>query len=389
MTGSGTVTVNFTLAAGAGTAAGRVVDVNGAPIPGATVFFNGGAPTVPKATTDTAGRYTFPAASLPAGSYQVTATAPGFGVSLPIPVVISGSATVSVPDITLGPAVNGTLGGLVTGSGTTTPAAGVTVTVTNTATNQAVTPAPTTTAATAAAPDGSGPINYGPISLPQGSYTVSVSQGGVSSPVQTVSVPGNGFARADFTGAAGLQPLHTFAAGFQFVSTPYNYSALGFDGLFGTRNTAPAGTTPNGNRSNVAVWNPLAGAYALDPASPADALRPGVGYWVYLKNAVPVTNAGTALTGTVSVGLNPSWNQIGVPNPAGVLLSSLTFTAANGTPYSFADAAGSTYHLISGTLYSFDGTAYQPVSPGATLQPWQAYWIRVYTPVTMNIPTGK
>ena len=384
------VTVNFTLAPGAGSATGRVVDTSGAPIPGAKVFFNGGAGAVLSATTDSTGTYAFPTGTLPSGSYTVTATATGYGASPPIQVVITSAAVTQVPDITLGVAVNGTLGGLVTSSSSTTPAGGVTITIINTATGQAaVTTAPVSSATATAAPDGSGSINYGPISLPQGTYTVTATQGGISTATQTITVPPNGFARADFTGAAGLQPLYTFPAGIQFVSTPYNYTSLGFDGLFGVKNTAPSGATPNGNRSSVAVWNPLVGAYALDPTPPADALRPGVGYWVYLKNAMPVTSAGTALTGSVSVQLNPAWNQIGVPNPAGVPVSSLTFTGSNGTAYSFADAASSTYHLISGTLYSYNGTAYQPVSSGATLQPWQAYWIRVYTPVTVNIPTGK
>jgi len=385
-----TLTVNFKLAPGAGSATGRVVDTNGAPIVGATVFFNGGGLTTPAtATTLANGTYTFAPSSLPAGSYQVTATAPGFGASTPILVVITSAATTTVQDIALNVAVNGTLGGLVTASGSTTPLAGVTITIVNTATGQAITPAPTSVGTTAAAPDGSGTINYGPVTLPQGTYTVTATANGVSSAAQTVTIPANGFARIDFTGTASLQPLHTFAAGFQFVSTPYDYSALGFDGLFGPLNTAPAGTASNGNRSHVAVWNPLVGAYALDPTAPADALRPGVGYWVYLKNATPVTQIGKPLTGSVSVALNPAWNQIGVPSTSGVPAGSLTFTGTNGTTYNFADASSSTYHLISGTLYSYDGSAYQPVGSGATLQPWQAYWIRVYTPVTMNIPTGK
>ena len=390
VTSGATLTVNFKLAPGAGSATGRVIDTNGNPISGATVFFNGGGLAKPAtATTGTNGVYTFPAGSLPAGSYQVSATAPTFGASSPILVVITSATVTPVADIVLNPVQNGTLGGLVTTSGSTTPLAGVTITIVNTATGQTITPAPTSVSTTSAAPDGSGAINYGSVTLPQGTYTVTATANGVSSAAQTVTIPANGFARIDFTGTAGLQPLHTFSAGFQFVSTPFDYSAIGFNGLFGPLNTAPAGTTANGNRSNVAVWNPLTGAYALDPTAPADALRPGVGYWVYLKNATPVTQIGGTLTGSVSVALNPAWNQIGVPSPAGVTASSMTFTASNGKTYTFADASSSTYHLINGTLYSYNGSAYQPVSSGATLQPWQAYWIQVYTPVTVNIPTGK
>ena len=94
-------------------------------------------------------------------------------------------------------------------------------------------------------------------------------------------------------------------------------------------------------------------------------------------------------SGSVQVSLNPAWNQIGVPSTAGVPVSSLTFAGSDGVPHSFADASGSTYHLVSPTLYSYNGTSYQTVTAGATLQPWQAYWIQVYTPVTMSIPTGR
>jgi len=384
-----TITVPFKLAAGAGSATGRVVDTNGKPIAGASVFFNGGGATaVQTAKTDATGTYTFATGSLPAGIYVVSATATGFGNSPPVQAVITSNATTPVPDIVLGVAANGTLGGLVTATSSTTPLGGVTVTITNTTTGVAITPAPVTTGTGTAGPDGSS-INYGPVTLLQGTYTVTVSQSGVTSASQTVTVPANGFARADFTGATGLAPLHLFPAGIQFVSTPYDYSSLGFSGLFGALNTAPAGTTPNGNRSNVAVWNPLAGAYALDPNAPADALRLGVGYWVYLKSATPVTQAGAVPTGSVQVSLNPAWNQIGVPSTAGVPVSGLSFAGADGVSHIFADATSSTYHLVSPTLYSYNGVSYQPVSAGATLQPWQAYWIQVYTPVTMSIPTGR
>ena len=382
-----TDTVNFVLVPGPGTASGTVVDTNGNGIVGATVFFTGnGLATPVTAVTTTGGVYA--TASLSPGTYTVVASATGYATSTPTQVTINSSANTVVPAITLGLAVNGTLGGLVTATGSTTALSGVTITIVNTANNQTVTTV-STTSSSPAAPSGDGtPLNYS-ISLLQGTYTVTASQSGVVTASQNVTVPPNGFVRADFTGTSGLSPLHTFPAGIQFVSTPYDYSALGFNGLFGALNTAPAGTTPNGNRSNVAVWNPLTGAYVLDPNPPADTLRPGIGYWVYLKSATPVTQTGTPLTGSVQVSLNPAWNQIGVPATAGVPVSSLTFTGADGVLHSFADATSSTYHLVSPTLYSYSGGAYQPVGAGATLQPWQAYWIQVYTPVTMSIPTGK
>ena len=381
------LTVNFVLQPGPGAVTGRVVDTSGNPIAGATVFFSNGSPAVvvTQATTDATGTYNI--ASLAAGTYNVTASATGFGSSATIPVVVAGGATTTVPDIMLGVLANGTLGGLVTGTGSTTPQAGVTLTITNTGTGQVITPSPTTTGTSTAASDG-GQINYGPVTLGAGTYTVTATKNGVTTGKQTVTIAANTFSRLDFTGINGLPPLHTFPAGLNFLSTPFDYSGTSFDSLFGPLNSAAAGTTPNGNRTHVAVWNPLLGQYALDPTAPADALRLGVGYWVYLKNAVDLTTPGVATTGAISVALHPAWNQIGVPNTSPVPVANLTFVTGT-TTLSFADAAGSANHLVSPTLYRYDGVNYQTVSASDSLQPYQAYWIKVYVDTTVQIPTGR
>ena len=381
------LTVNFTLQAGPGIVTGRVVDTSGNPIKGASVFFSSGSPAVIAATvtTDATGTYTVP--SLAAGTYNVTASATGFGSSAPIAVVVVGGATTTVPDITLGAVVNGTLGGLVTGTGSTTPLAGVTLTITNTGTGQVVSPAPVTTATSTAASDG-GQINYGPLTLGQGTYTVTAVKNGVTAGTQTVTLVANTFSRLDFTGINGLPPLHTFAPGLSFLSLPFDYSGSSIDSLFGALNTALPGTTPNGNRTHIAVWNPLLAQYALDPTPPADAIRLGVGYWIFLKKAVDITQPGVATTGAISVALHPSWNQIGVPSTSPVPVSGLTF-ATGTTVLSFADATSSANHLVAPTLYRYDGANYQTVSASDSLQPYQAYWIKVYVDTTVRIPTGR
>lgn len=381
------VVVNFTLTPGPGIVTGRVVDTSGKPISGASVFFSSGSPAkiVATATTDAAGVYTVP--SLAAGTYNVTATAPGFGTSAPISVVVVGATTTTVPDITLGAVANGTLGGLVTAAGGATPVAGVTLTIVNTGTGLTVSPSPTTTDTSTAASDG-GQINYGPITLGQGTYTITATKNGVSAGAQTVTIAANTFSRVDFTGVNGLPPLHTFAAGLNFLSLPFDYSGSSFDALFGALNTAPTGTTPNGNRSHAAVWNPVVGQYALDPTAPADAIRLGVGYWIYLKNSVGITQPGTATGGAISVALHPAWNQIGVPSTSPVPVSSLTF-ATGATVLSFASAVGSANHIVSPTLYRYDGSNYQAVSASDSLQPYQAYWIKVFVDTTVRIPTGR
>jgi len=379
--------VNFVLQPGPGAVNGRVLDVSGNPIVGASVFFSSGSPAVvaATATTDSSGTYTI--ASLAAGTYNVTASATGFGSSAPISVVVVGGTTTTVPDITLGAVANGTLGGLVTGTGSTIPLAGVTLAIVNTGTGLAVTPAPVTIGTSTAASDG-GQINYGPLTLGQGTYTVTASKNGVTTAAQAVTVVANTFSRLDFTGITGILPLHTFPAGLNFLSAPFDYSGTSFSALFGALNTAAVGATPNGNRSNVAVWNPLLGRYALDPNAPADALHLGVGYWIFLKSAVDFVQPGVATTGAISVALHPSWNQIGVPSTSAIPVANLRFLTGT-TNLSFADAVSTQYHLVSPTLYRYDGVNYQTVSATGSLQPYQAYWIKVYVDTTVQIPTGR
>ncbi len=387
VTGNSSQTVNFTLKPGPGTVSGRVIDLNGNPITGATVYFSAGSPAavVTTATTLADGTYSL---TINAGSYTVTATAPGYGVGGPVSIAVTGGANVTVPDIQLGPVSNGSLGGLISGTSTTTPIAGATITIVNPVTGQTIT---ATSGASTTAPDGSGSINYGPISLAAGTYTVTAKKNGITTGSQSVTITAAAFERLDFSGISGLPPLHTFVPGLNFLSAPYDYSGSSFDALFGTLNTAPAGTTPNGNRSHVALWNPLTSAYVLDPSAPADAFRLGVGYWVFLKNGASLSQpGGTPAGSSVAVALNPSWNQIGVPSITGVKVSSLTFDMGNGTtPLTFAEAVSSTNHVVSATLYSYDGNAYQPVTAGDTLQPYQAYWIKVFVSTTVHIPTGQ
>ena len=236
-------------------------------------------------------------ATLLPGTYTVTASKGSYTAQTSATVTLTNAAPVRV-NFALVSGI-GTLGGLVTDQNGTGLVSGATITAVPTGTTgtTGVTSGISFTTATSASPgpDGS-PLNYTG-QLPQGTYSVTVTKGSRTSAAKMVTVAGGAFTRLDFTGTTGLPALHTFAAGFQFVSTPYDYSALGFDGLFGTLNTAASGTTPNGNRSHVAVWNPLVGAYALDPNAPADSLRLGVGYWVYLKNAVPVTQQGATPAG--------------------------------------------------------------------------------------------
>jgi len=324
----------------------------------------------------------------PGDTYSVSASKPSFNPSAAVAVTPAPLALGQVgrADLKLTSSI-GTLGGLVSDATTNTAVGGATVTVTSTVAGVSTVVATfTTNGSVSSAPDGK-TLNYsGPVA--QGTYTVTLTFGNRAPVSQKVTVAGGQFNRLDFIGASGTPPVYTFPAGLQFVSTPYDYSALGFDGLFGILNTAPSGTTPNGNRTHVAVWDPTVPRYALDPDAPADSLRLGVGYWVFIKNAVPVTvQGGTPSAPFVPVALHPAWNQIGVPNIKGVPVSSLMFDNGTGGMISFATAASSQYHVVSPTLYSYDGSGYQPVTQSSVLQPWKAYWIKVFSNATIEIPT--
>ena len=323
-------------------------------------------------------------ANLLPGTYKITASKGNYDSQTSASVTLTNVAPVRV-NFALRSSI-GTLGGLVTDQNGTGIVGGATVTVVQTGQTTGLTF--TTSASASAGPDGS-PINYSGL-LSKGTYTVTVTKGNRTSAPQTITIQGGTFNRLDFSAALGLPALYTFPAGIQFVSTPYDYSSLGFDGLFGALNTAPAGTTPNGNRSNVAVWNPLTSVYALDPNAPADALRLGVGYWVYLKNATPVTQQGQTPTAPyVAVALGKGWNQIGVPNPsaAGVPISSLKFDNGAGGMITFAQASSSQYNLVTNPLYAYAGGGYQALTATGVLKPWSGYWIFVNSPATLEIPT--
>ena len=326
----------------------------------------------------------------PGDTYAVSATKSSFKTppavtATPAPLTLG---QVGRADIRLTSGI-GTLGGLVSDATTGLPVGGAIVTVRSIVAGvPSVIATFTTNGSASAAPDGKTQgLNYSG-QVAQGTYTVTLTFGTRTPVVQTVTVVGGQFNRLDFTGTNGTPPLYVYPAGLNFLSAPYDYSALGFDAVFGILNTAPAGTPPNGNRTHVAVWNPLVSQYALDPTAPADTLRLGGGYWVFLKNAVPVTVQGATPTALFApVALHPSWNQIGVPNPAGVPVSSLMFDDGAGGMISFATAASTQYHVVSPTLYSYDGNAYQPVTQSSVLQPWKAYWIKVYSNATVEIPT--
>ena len=409
----GTAPADFKLGPGAATVSGVVYfDANDnntlnngeVGIAGATVVFTptqfGVAATV---TTDATGAYA--TNTLVEGTYTVTATKAGFRDLHPFTLTVGPNTTqsgINVPLI-IPP---GTLGGLAADSFSGVPLAGATIKITD-ANGNAVTPLPnsgsaTTSGTTTSGPDGL-PLNYGPLRLLPGTYTVTLNPpNGYSVLSQgSIVVTSDAFKRVDFTAQSGfgVQPLHVFPAGLNFFSVPYDFASAGVttDGLFGPLNTGtfltnpPVYNPPTANRSHLFVYRPELLQYVVDPTPPADGLHLGQGYWVYLRNGREVNFAATPPAASViSVGLRRGWNMIGVPSTTAVNLSRLSFSNPAGTgPITFDQAASSTYRIVSPTLYGYNqgSNAYYPVTSGGALQPWQAYWIYAFVDSTVQIPT--
>ena len=222
--------------------------------------------------------------------------------------------------------------------------------------------------------------NYSLDGAPYQTYTapLSVSTTGAHTlSIYSTDVAGNfGYDNIQFSVAAGSVPVaHVFPAGLQLLSVPADYSAL------------PLGTVLSQTNPILAVWSPTANGYKYTPTAPADALRPGVGYWSNFTTSTDLYDLGTPTPTTQPfvITLKPGWNQIGDPFPAAISLSAVTVTSgtATYTGLSTAAAAGVVYSILDS--YPAGSTAYQTENATGSLTPYTGYWIYAYTNCELNI----
>lgn len=180
---------------------------------------------------------------------------------------------------------------------------------------------------------------------------------------------------AEATATPGTQTvLYTYASGLQMIGVPADYTGF-----------APWQAFDEGPIT-LAVWT--GSAYAVTPASPANLLVPGQGYWVRFAAQADLLDIGVDETGTqaVSIPLSVGWNMIGNPDPSSVTASSLQVKNGSAT-YSIGNAnkAG----VIGATFYTWQpgDTVYVvlPIST-STLQPYLGYWIYAFKPCTLIFP---
>ncbi len=271
-----------------------------------------------------------------------------------------------------------TLSGVVTdGSTPPVPIAGATVSAIVGTTG--VSAATTTTGATGAYT----------LTVPSGlSLKISVSTGTVTAPT-TESFSGTSVTLTALTaGAAATQNFvlpaaHSYAAGLQMISAPFDYTGIGdFAAVFGLSETQ-AQLSPR-----LIQYAPALGSYVFYPTVPADTLRLGQGYWIRFPSAsyLHLTGTPASTTSAYSIPLQQGWNQIGDPFPVDVPLSSISVVNSAGAPVGLLGAAGTTT-VIQPTLYGFSGTAYTALRPSTdSLTAYSGYWVFAFAKSSLSVP---
>lgn len=160
---------------------------------------------------------------------------------------------------------------------------------------------------------------------------------------------------------------HTFSAGLRMISLPIL--------PFATDNADALGV-PRG-QFLLAHWRqdtPGENKYLLYPTAPP--FRPGLGYWVKLRNNVVADIRGFVPRPDQNFTLATTfgWNQIGNPFTTPVNVSDIQVQYLLNEPLPFEAAVSRGW--VGNTVWRYNPTtnSYEPI---ATLQPWEGYWLRV------------
>ena len=175
-----------------------------------------------------------------------------------------------------------------------------------------------------------------------------------------------------------VQPavLFTFPAGLQMVSAPTDFSFV------------PLNKALSASTVLLAAWDPLNSVYDLTPTAPANALDPGVGYWVRFTAATSLYAVGAAIPSGAdyNIPLEAGWNIVGTPYTQSEPISSLNVIDSHGNTSSFG--AATSQGLLSPTLFSYGptSTAYVTHTSGDTIDPFVGYWVFASQSVLLQIP---
>ena len=212
--------------------------------------------------------------------------------------------------------------------------------------------------------------------LSNGTGTFSVTFKTIGSETLTATDSTTASLKGTATVTVSAAVLDTFQQGLAMISAPSDYSGL------------PLSEYLTPTPSLLATWVPSTFQYAIYPNSPADAMRPGLGYWANFTALTSLLDIGvdTNPATTIQVPLAVGWNMIGDPFTTAVTLNGdvQVKTASSTIPYS--EAANGT--IISPTLYTYQAgdTNYEPEE--TTLQPYEGYWIYAISSCTLEISSN-
>lgn len=159
----------------------------------------------------------------------------------------------------------------------------------------------------------------------------------------------------------------SFSAGLQMISLPIQ--------PFATDNADALGVPRN--QFLLAHWRqdtPGDNKYALYPTAPP--FRPGVGYWVKLRN-----NHTANIRGVVprpdqnfTIATTYGWNQIGNPFTTPVDVADIQVQYLLNDPVPFATAVSKGW--VGGKIWRYNPST-NSYEEATVLQPWEGYWLRV------------
>ncbi|HZO86938.1 MAG TPA: FlgD immunoglobulin-like domain containing protein [Chthonomonadaceae bacterium] len=191
-------------------------------------------------------------------------------------------------------------------------------------------------------------------------------------------------------------PIHDFNTGFQMVSMPFTFGDQRPSAILGI-NTNPGANDPNAN-FDLLRWNPVKNLYEN-----ATTFVVGQAYWLRLNKALtaqplggqpsPLPNQVGAGATRFTINYPQGWNQIGDPYVYSIPISEILVRDL-GTleTVDLAGAADVAHQWLLPAIFVYDpgpNPKYPPsmhVAPdnpyaildfGATLDPYQGYWLRV------------
>ncbi len=360
--------VDLVLQPAPGTIQGKVSGDNGRSVSGARVALLQNGVILVTTQTNASGDYSLDVAP---GTYLVQVSAAGFETAEQANVAVVSEQITGGIDFTLTAVPPGSLVGLITIQGDPDPVGGaeVRLLLAGTVVRTTISAATTTTA------DGD-TYNFRFDDVPAGTYDVEVDASGFSAATRSgvVVVSDAVTTGIDFV----LQPLHIFVQGLSMVSAPFGYQAVAPD-----IQTILDDDNNRNTRLPMAAYNTGQGAYVFYPERPADTLRLGTGYFMKLRQNVPLTIEGTRAPTTGSgfdIPLGAGWNLIGhvYEFPVDLFACEVVF---GGQVFTIQDAAAR--GMINAALFTLNFNEYQQVF---RLDPYTAYWIRAFQAVSLRVP---